>query len=304
MQDLITIIIPAFNSLGFFHHCVDSILNQTYHNLEILLVNDGSMDSTGELCEEYARQDSRCKVIHHATNKGLWAARNTGMDVATGSYIFFMDSDDYCHLDTIRQMHSALQHNPDCDFAYVQFKSTRSRGEHVSNCISANVVRKSQDDLYFGIFHDLAYVVVWNKLYRKDSLDGLRFHNLSRAEDFDFNLRYYAGIKAAICLDAIFYYWVQRKESLTHQEESFRLHFESITQSLYQNYKLLPQKLLNEYGCCILNSLYDNISNLINSDYVYNRKKRIQKSVSTTFMERYAIISAAMVSRFIKKYLI
>ena len=93
-KPLITVIVPVYNSEKYLCQCVDSILNQTYINLEVILVDDGSPDKCGELCDHYAAKDSRIKVIHKQ-NGGVCSARNAALDIATGEYITFVDSDDY-----------------------------------------------------------------------------------------------------------------------------------------------------------------------------------------------------------------
>ncbi|MBO7334370.1 MAG: glycosyltransferase, partial [Lachnospiraceae bacterium] len=92
-MELISVIVPVFEVEKYLKECIESILNQTYTNLEIILVDDGSPDKCGEICEEYAKTDNRIIVIHHE-NKGLSSARNRGLDIATGDYIGFVDSDD------------------------------------------------------------------------------------------------------------------------------------------------------------------------------------------------------------------
>ena len=93
-NETISVVIPAYNVQKYLSACLDSVINQTYHNLEIIVINDGSTDSTGTICDDYARKDTRIKVIHQE-NQGLSGARNTGLNNCTGDYIFFLDSDDY-----------------------------------------------------------------------------------------------------------------------------------------------------------------------------------------------------------------
>lgn len=100
-DDLISVIIPVYNVEQYLDRCVQSVLNQTYRNLEILLVDDGSPDRCPQMCDEYARQDSRVKVIHKE-NGGLSSARNAGLEIVTGNYIGFVDSDDYIASDMLR----------------------------------------------------------------------------------------------------------------------------------------------------------------------------------------------------------
>ena len=98
MSDKISVIVPVYNVENYLRRCVDSIINQTYKNLEIILVDDGSPDNCPVICDEYAQKDSRIKVIHKE-NGGLSSARNCGMDMATGEYIGFVDGDDWIESD-------------------------------------------------------------------------------------------------------------------------------------------------------------------------------------------------------------
>ncbi len=106
-ESLISVIVPVYNVEAYLPRCLDSIANQTYRNLDIILVDDGSTGGSGMLCDEYAARDSRVRVIHQS-NKGLWAARNAGQDAANGDFLFFPDADDYFHYDMIRLMNHYL----------------------------------------------------------------------------------------------------------------------------------------------------------------------------------------------------
>lgn len=102
-KPLISVIVPIYNVESYLNRCVESIVNQTYQNLEIILVDDGSPDNCPQICDDWARKDSRIKVIHKE-NGGLSDARNAGMNIATGEYISFIDSDDYVALDFCETM--------------------------------------------------------------------------------------------------------------------------------------------------------------------------------------------------------
>ena len=102
-MDLITIIVPVYNVEKYIRECIDSLINQTYKNLEIILVDDGSKDKSGEICENYANADSRVKVIHKE-NEGLGFARNTGLTVAQGKFVTFIDSDDVADVDLVERL--------------------------------------------------------------------------------------------------------------------------------------------------------------------------------------------------------
>ena len=106
-QPLITVIVPVYNVEKYLRRCLDSIIGQTYQNLEILCIDDGSIDNSGVICEQYAARDARIKVIHQE-NQGLSTARNRGLDAAEGEYIAFVDSDDYILEDMFERLYIAL----------------------------------------------------------------------------------------------------------------------------------------------------------------------------------------------------
>ena len=103
-NDLISVVVPIYRVEKFLKRCVDSILNQTYKNIEVILVDDGSPDNCGLMCDEYKKQDHRVKVIHKQ-NSGLGYARNSGLDIAKGEFVSFIDSDDYISLDMYEKMY-------------------------------------------------------------------------------------------------------------------------------------------------------------------------------------------------------
>ena len=118
-EELISVIIPVYNVEKYIRFCLDSVINQTYKNLEIIIVDDGTKDSSGEIAEEYARKDSRIKVVHKE-NGGLSDARNVGLDIATGKYIAFLDSDDVISLDFYEYLYRLIKEN-DYDIAECEF---------------------------------------------------------------------------------------------------------------------------------------------------------------------------------------
>ena len=108
MADLISIIVPVYNVEKYLNRCIDSIVSQTYRTLEIILVDDGSADNSGSICDKYAGKDVRIKVVHK-NNGGLGFARNSGLDIATGKYVTFIDGDDYIGKTHIEEMYALIQ---------------------------------------------------------------------------------------------------------------------------------------------------------------------------------------------------
>ena len=134
MKDLISVIIPVFHVEAYLRRCLDSVLDQTYENMEIILVDDGSDDGCPAICDEYARMDSRVKVIHQK-NAGLSGARNTGIDQAEGRYLAFVDSDDYLVPEFLERLHEACAETGSdmsvCRWEYVKGMFRRGNGQRL-----------------------------------------------------------------------------------------------------------------------------------------------------------------------------
>ena len=222
---MISVIVPVYNVEEYLPTCIESILNQTYKDLEILLIDDGSTDNSGKICDEYAKQDNRCIVIHQQ-NKGLSGARNTGLDHATGEYISFIDGDDYIHPQMLEILYETL-HKKDYDFSMVTFKQVwKYRKENNTVTIHHNNIFITKiSGLMAGLYNinnnthqwsELNFQVVWNKLYKKEIIKDLRFKQTS-SEDTEFNNRVYLRTNLAILINIPLYYWVQRQSSITHQ---------------------------------------------------------------------------------------
>ncbi len=135
---LVSIIIPVYNVEEYLRECVDSVINQTYKNLEIILVDDGSTDSSGKICDEYAEKDKRINVIHQQ-NGGLSVARNTGFDASNGKYIYFLDSDDYIEINAIELLVS-ISEKENCDIVFFDAVSFADTNDFKVN---QNYIRKN-----------------------------------------------------------------------------------------------------------------------------------------------------------------
>lgn len=171
---MISIIVPVYNVETYLPTCIESILDQTYKDFEILLIDDGSTDNSGNICDEYSKRDNRCIAIHQQ-NKGVYNARNTGLSHATGEYISFVDSDDYIHPQMLEILYKALQKG-DYDFAMVTHKKVFNKLGIIDisgACI--NTITLNRDTLISGLYNkthisESDFQAVWNKLYKKHSL--------------------------------------------------------------------------------------------------------------------------------------
>lgn len=194
---MISIVIPIYKVEPYLRRCLDSVLAQTYADLEIILVDDGSPDGCGAICDEYAARDSRIKVIHQE-NRGLSGARNAGLNIATGEYVAFLDSDDYVDATMYEKLLKVLVENEadiaECGYRWVKPNVTYDRENTGKVDVYTNL--EALEKLYFGdqMFGGIS-IVVWNKLYRAELLDGMQFAQGLNNEDVDFTPRalYKAG---------------------------------------------------------------------------------------------------------------
>ncbi|MBR2883464.1 MAG: glycosyltransferase family 2 protein [Clostridia bacterium] len=168
-MDLVSIIVPVYNVEKYIHQCIDSIINQTYKNIEIILVDDGSPDNCGKICDEYAEKDSRIKVIHKE-NGGLSDARNHGIDAATGDWLMFVDSDDWLHNHTVEKLHDAVNRYG-VSVSICNYKETS--GE--SPCVDTNINAElwTPKDLYLE--KQVQATIACGKLYHKNCFNEIRY---------------------------------------------------------------------------------------------------------------------------------
>lgn len=171
----ISVIVPVYKVERFLSRCIDSILAQTYEDFELILVDDGSPDGSGAICDAYAERDSRIHVIHQK-NGGLSAARNTGIDWAfanSGSrWLAFVDSDDWVHPEYLRMLYRAAEETA-CKISACGFYKTD--GKSFPDDLDCSVFCLSADDYYCGSTHDGLTAVAWNKLYHKSLFQKLRY---------------------------------------------------------------------------------------------------------------------------------
>lgn len=220
MQPMVSIIVPIYNAEQYLRRCVDSILNQEYTDYELLLVNDGSTDASGDICEEYGDQDPRVIVIQKE-NTGVSDSRNRALDRARGKYLQFLDSDDWITPDATRLFVRAAEEYG-CDMVISDFY--RVVGERLSpkGDIEEEGVLTREEFAAHMMENpaDFYYGVLWNKLYRRDIVEEHKLRmdtDISWCEDFMFNLEYIRYAKVFYALHAPIYYYVKRKGSLASQ---------------------------------------------------------------------------------------
>lgn len=274
-------------------------------------MDDGSTDGTGRLCDEFAASDPRARVIHHPENRGLWAARNTGQDAATGEYLWFPDGDDYFRCDTIRLLYEAINSNGVYyDVALMGFKRTESINETVLSQVDPiEYFELSQERMVknlFALTTGSDYFedgVMWNKLFRKSLIYNIRTVNYNRTQDWDFCFRAYLNIRRGIFMNKVLYYWYQRPGSLTHSSEHSGLFYYCRRQMMYNNVISLPNDKV-EYKHYLLYALYKYLVALpeINNQFVLSNRTIIKNTWrdyllcrNISFIER---VSRLLMARF------
>ena len=244
-QPLVSIILPVYNAQNHLARCVGSICAQTYQNIEIIILNDGSKDQSLPVCEEFRQKDPRILLVDKA-NSGVSDTRNLGLKLASGKYVEFVDSDDYLDPDFTERLVAAAEEN-EADFVIAPYKMVIPAGASKPE----QVLDKIQDELGVmsvarppevreygflpaGVYDkdtfalrlmdkpaSYFYSVLWNKLYRRDILNGndIQFVSEMRwAEDLVFNLRYIQYAERFVAIDKPGYYYVQNPQSICHTQ--------------------------------------------------------------------------------------
>lgn len=181
---LVSVIVPVYNVEEYLKECIDSIVGQTYRHLEIILVDDGSSDQCGKICDEYSMIDNRIRVIHQP-NRGLSAARNAGLEVARGEYVCFIDSDDYLDRQFIAKLLEAFDGHPEVGITacmYYRKEQDKITFNYASWRMDYPVIHSYEHCCEDAILGKLP-VVVWNKLYRVSLIEKLRFREGRIVED-------------------------------------------------------------------------------------------------------------------------
>lgn len=222
---MISVIIPVYNVEKYVAKCLDTVIAQSYSDLEIIVVDDGSTDSSGEICDEYAAKDSRIHVIHKS-NGGLSSARNVALDVATGEYIAFVDSDDYLALDAFEKCYIKLMetgadvcmfshytvNNTACIPHKLPFEKDFYNSSEVKNFIFPKFFGKTATDAELEGF-------VWRQIFKREIIGDLRFRSEREyfAEDVVFDIELYTKVSGFCAVNEPLYYYRYLETSLSNK---------------------------------------------------------------------------------------
>ena len=221
MKDLplISVIVPVYKVEAYLDQCVRSITGQTYRNLEILLIDDGSPDGSGSICDAWAAKDSRIRVIHKE-NAGAGAARNTGLDAARGELIAFVDSDDYIAAGMYRHLFQLLETG--ADIAECGYVETTDDHAEFANQDSRTALYAPRDAMREHIRDTVFRQLIWNKLYRRETIGGARFPEGTKIDDEFFTYQVLGNAKTLIRSGRVCYAYRQQPGSIMHQTYSLK----------------------------------------------------------------------------------
>ncbi|MDE5770085.1 MAG: glycosyltransferase family 2 protein [Ruminococcus sp.] len=214
-REKISVIIPAYNVEKYISKCIDSVLQQSYYNIEIIIVDDGSHDNTPAIIDRYADKDNRIKTIHQI-NQGLPAARNAGLKAASGDFIMFLDSDDWIESNCCKiALKQLLLHKADM-ILFDYYREFSSRTEPCYSYKENKMIYNKNNKNDFSIYN-MKTITAWGKLYTRKCLDGIMFNeNMRTAEDVDFNYRVYNNINSAVYIRKTLLHYRMLESSAIH----------------------------------------------------------------------------------------
>ncbi len=253
-SDLISIIVPIYNVEKYLRRCVDSILIQSYTNIEIILIDDGSNDGSSQICDEFAEKDKRVKVVHKK-NEGVSAARNCGLDNCNGKYLAFVDSDDYIEDDFIESLYFNLnEYNADvaiCNYSIVKNGTKKSSTEHNNILVYDRIKAVNELLVAKSISSHL-----WNKLYKMDLWNNIRFPEGKTYEDLAVMYLIFDKVNSIVYSPIPKYNYLMRSGSIIHS---------------------MNQKQIND-----LKEAYTNRANFMENKYGKEIKKELDLSLAKT----------------------
>ena len=243
----LSIIVPVYNVEKYLKVCIDSILKQSYTQFELILVDDGSSDESGNICDDYAKLDKRIVVIHQ-TNKGVSTARNVGIKHSKGEYISFVDADDFIAPQMYEKMVAILENEKDVDVVACGIsRYTEKNGNEksvlefsgLSESGSRDKEYYSNENLIIDLFARPSVIerLLFNKVYRRECMQGIEFlTHLKILEDFRFLLEIYVNGSCEKCvrLQDVFYYYRINENSATHGKGSFDFHKTQFKRDIFQ----------------------------------------------------------------------
>lgn len=280
----ISVIIPVFRVEKYLTRCINSVVNQTYKNIEIIIVDDGSDDKCPEICDSWAKKDNRIKVIHKK-NGGLSSARNAGLSIATGDYISFVDSDDWLELEMYEILYKALIGNQQCEIAECKYRKATDETDFLDDLEKVHYQILDNNkimDKFYRVGNNYFNPVVWNKLIKKELLIDFKFANTLN-EDWEATFDWYRKTNNLIFVDKILYnYYFNRTGIVNSKFKKQRLEYLSVwdrlivkTEKFYPRYVKYAQFQKTRAYFTLLSQYIFNGAEKNNQEYkdIYNMLK-------------------------------
>lgn len=295
----ISIIVPIYNVESYLRRCIDSILKQTFSDFELILVDDGSTDRSGGICDEYAEKDGRVHVIHQK-NSGVSAARNRGLAESVGKYVMFCDADDYVSSNWVSFLYQIIRENPN-DFVCCSFAKGQL-GEDDYELLNKEDVSFLT---YFELFKRGLSPYVWNKIYLNKTLKDQRIRfdeQIKYSEDVKFNVAYCKTCERILSVNRNLYCYLDDESSASnrYKADAFSLNFLPFTCRL----PLIDQAELQEY-CDIwfytFYHLFENVFNPRNKQMSFAEKMKYNQAMLCSEEFQYCLHNATLSS---EKYFI
>ena len=216
MNIALSVIVPIYNVEQYLINCIDSIIAQNFENFEVILVDDGSPDNCGKICDEYAKKDKRIKVVHKE-NGGLSDARNAGLKIARGKYISFIDSDDTIEEGMYENLYSLCE-NENADIAVCGFQNFNSVDIETIHQYNFAIYDNAQANCAM-LYEEKFWVSAWNKIYKKELFEGLLYPKGKIYEDLYLTPRLIHNAKKVVVSDKVFYNYRTRENSIMGQSQ-------------------------------------------------------------------------------------
>lgn len=281
----ISIIVPVYQVEKYLNECVASIVNQTYRNLEIILVDDGSTDCCPDLCDMWANNDQRIRVIHKK-NGGLSDARNKGLEIATGEYIGFVDSDDMIQKDMYKKLLQSLIENcaeiAECGTVYFKDRDI------IRKVCQSKIVCCSNEDAMKGLISEtIFHQTVWNKLYRRSCLTNIWFEKGKYNEDEFWTYQIFDNAQRVVAIPECYYWYRQREQSIMNSVFSYK-RLDAL-EAKYERMQFIKQKYPELY-------LQEKLGFVFNCIYFYQKVLKSPDKMSRQLCEEKLILYRRQVS--------
>lgn len=280
-----SIIVPVFNCEKYLKKCINSVLNQTYRNIELILIDDGSTDNSGHICDEYKKKDCRVKVIHK-TNEGVSTARNAGLEHSTGKYVLFLDSDDYIEANMCNKANKILEKETIDIIKYSYYKKSRRLKKKYEFSIKTNSIILQKDyqrEIYRYVFKTYDTSNIWGSFINKKLFDQEKFDSsLKYGEDFLMFIKILSKSDSIIFIDECMYNY-----NISNNSAVRTRNIDKIIKSINDNTKVFEciKDIIETDDAFFVERLnriyYDAVKKLFN--YNYSKfKKNIEKLNETS----------------------